>query len=226
MARYILRLTLRIFMGLLSSYLMTTKNVDKFFNTLITAQAPKVFTQRFLEDLDFKSTNDRLYIRILKGLGFLDANGTPTPRYFSFLDQSQSKTILAHAIEEAYSDLFAVNTSAHKMTVAEVKNKLRTLTQGQNSEKVLTLMANTFTALCKRAEWNSQIVETTTQSSKDATDQPNEPTNQEQTAEAEPAPHHQKNKHQLHYNIQIHLPESRDPAVYDALFKSLNKHIL
>lgn len=30
----------------------------------------------------------------------------------------------------------------------------------------------------------------------------------------------------LAYNINIHLPESRDQAVYDALFKSLREHLL
>ena len=30
----------------------------------------------------------------------------------------------------------------------------------------------------------------------------------------------------LHYNIQIILPESRDPKVYDALFRSLREHLL
>jgi hypothetical protein len=30
----------------------------------------------------------------------------------------------------------------------------------------------------------------------------------------------------LVYNINIHLPESRDPAVYDALFRSLRRHLL
>jgi hypothetical protein len=30
----------------------------------------------------------------------------------------------------------------------------------------------------------------------------------------------------LVYNIQIHLPESRDQAVYDALFRSLKTHLL
>ena len=30
---------------------------------------------------------------------------------------------------------------------------------------------------------------------------------------------------EFHYNIQIHLPESRDQAVYDAIFKSLKKHL-
>ena len=29
----------------------------------------------------------------------------------------------------------------------------------------------------------------------------------------------------LIYNIQIQLPESRDPKVYDALFQSLKKHL-
>jgi len=30
----------------------------------------------------------------------------------------------------------------------------------------------------------------------------------------------------LVYNIQLHLPDSRDPAVYDALFKSLRAHLV
>jgi hypothetical protein len=140
-------------MALNSSYLVTTKNLESFFNSLITAQAPEVFTQKFLESLEFKSTNDRLYISLLKGLGFLDPNGAPTERYFKFLDQSQSKLILAEAIREAYSDLFAVNINAQTLSVEEVKNKFRTLTQGKNSESVLRFMANTFIALVGYAEW-------------------------------------------------------------------------
>lgn len=30
----------------------------------------------------------------------------------------------------------------------------------------------------------------------------------------------------LHYNIQIHLPETTNMAVYDAIFQSLKKHLL
>ena len=44
-------------MALIASYLMTTKNLEPFFNSLITAKAPDVFTQKFLENLEFKSTN-------------------------------------------------------------------------------------------------------------------------------------------------------------------------
>lgn len=31
---------------------------------------------------------------------------------------------------------------------------------------------------------------------------------------------------EMHYNIQIHLPETRDMAVYDAIFRSLKEHLL
>jgi len=141
-------------MSLTSSYLVTTKNLDSFFNSLITAQAPETFTQKFLESLEFKSTNDRLYIGLLKGLGFLDDIGKPTDRYYNFLDQSQSKKILAEAVKEAYSDLFAVNIKANELTVQDVKNKFRTLTQGKNSDNVIGLMANTFVALAAYCEWS------------------------------------------------------------------------
>ena len=30
----------------------------------------------------------------------------------------------------------------------------------------------------------------------------------------------------LHYNIQIHLPETTNMAVYDAIFQSLKNHLM
>lgn len=214
-------------MALIQSYLITTKNLGALFNSLITAKAPDAFTQKFLESLEFKSSNDRLYIGLLKGLGFLDANAVPTERYFKFLDQSQSKQILAEAIQEAYGDLFAVNKTANELSQQEVKNKLRTLMQGRISDKVLHLMANTFRALVDYAEWGNvgkkaddkkeQVAEKKTEVASNNVF-PKEEIEEEDMSAKLP-------KTQLHYNIQIHLPESRDPAVYDALFKCLKKHL-
>jgi hypothetical protein len=215
-------------MSLNASYLVTTKNLESFFNSLITAKAPEVFTQKFLESLEFKSTNDRLYISLLKGLGFLDPNGAPTERYFRFLDQSQSKRVLAEAIQDAYGDLFAVNVKANDLTIAEAKNKFRTLTQGRNSDKVLALMANTFKALVDYAEWTPEVKKGP---SKKEGDQKPSDLKQAKTEEGPIKPEEDEElsaklqQMQLHYNIQIHLPDSRDQAVYDAIFKSLKKHL-
>jgi hypothetical protein len=135
------------------NYLMTTKNIDVFFNALINAAPPTKFIQKFLEQLEFKSTNDRLFIGVLRGLKFIDEAGVPLERYFKFIDQTQSKKVLAESIKDSYSDLFAINKKANEWSVADVKNKLKTIYQGQKSETVLDLMAKTFRGLCDYADW-------------------------------------------------------------------------
>lgn len=207
-------------MALPSAYLVTTKNLESFLNALRSAKAPERFTNKFLAQLDFNSSNDRLYIGVLKALGFIDESGTPTQRYYLFLDQTQSGRILADALREAYEDLFAVNTKAHQMTVEEVKNKLKTLTLGQKSENVINLMANTFKALADQADWNAPAITppVSTRTEVGLQEEPTEPVPE--------SPDLTKKETELHYNIQIHLPESRDPAVFDAIFQALRRHLV
>jgi hypothetical protein len=202
----------------MTAYLVTTKNAEAFFNAVQGAKAPERFTTKFLKDLDFTSSNDRLYIGLLKGLRFLDENGAPVDRYFAFLDQTQSRRVLADALREAYDELFALNKSAEKMTVDEVKGKLESLTQGQKSDTVIGWMANTFKGLADLADWTSPAT-----SNQQEDTQPTSPSSPVPTpAGVETA----RRELELHYNIQLILPESRDQAVYDALFSSLRRHLL
>lgn len=204
----------------MTAYLVTSKNAEAFFNAIQTAKAPEKFTTKFLKDLDFTSSNDRLFIGILKGLGFLDDAGTPTERYFAFLDHSQSGRVLAEAIQDAYDELFALNKNAQKLTVDEVKGKLKSLTQGQKSENVIGWIANTFKTLCDLADWSTPTA------GKKKPD-PEVPSDTPLSIGEVPAPAEPVTRElELHYNIQIILPESRDQAVYDALFASLRRHLL
>jgi len=75
-------------MALTNAYLMTTKNLDSIVNSVVSAKAPEKFTNKFLEDLGFKSSNDRLYVGMFKSLGLIDDNGTLLQRYYEFLDQT------------------------------------------------------------------------------------------------------------------------------------------
>ena len=209
-------------MSLTNAYLTSTKNLEPVINAVLTAKAPDRFTYKFLEDLGFKSSNDRLYINLFKALGLLDESGSPTERYYRFLDQGIYKEVLAEGIREAYEDLFNININAQSLSTDEVKNKLRTLTQGQKTEKVISLMAMTFSSLCSIADWNekeflSYIVEIQTKE---------EVKSQEPKAvEEKIISNSKKEKLELHYDIQIHLPETRDESVYDAIFSSMKKHL-
>jgi hypothetical protein len=205
-------------MALPTSYLTSTKNLDGIFAAIQGAQAPEKFTQAFLQSLDFKSPPDRLVIGVLKSLGFIDDSGRPKDRYFKFLDQTQSAKVLAEGIRDAYQDLFKVNVKANELGKQDVVNKFKTLGQGQISESVLDKMAATFTALVKLADFQSSPSHTLPQL-------PNSTASDDVSDKAIP-PHTEVKLGGLVYNIQIMLPESRDPAVYDVLFASLRRHLI
>ena len=108
----------------------------------------------FLELLEFKSPHDRLIIGVLKALKFLNDDGTPTSRYFAFLDQTVAPRVLAEGVREAYDDLFQVNINAQTLSKAELINKFRMLSQGQSPKLSLDKMAMTFAELVKTCRFH------------------------------------------------------------------------
>lgn len=208
-------------MAITNSYLTSTKNLESIINSVINAKAPERFTNKFLEDLGYKSSNDRLVIGMFKALGLLDESGQPLQRYYEFLDQTQTGRIIAIGIEEAYEDLFNLRKDAQNLTNEEVKNKLKTITQGQKSDKILSLMAMTFRAFCDLADWDTVKTDEPKIAEAPSTTIKNDDI--EDTGTTVVAPKADMN---LHYNIQIHLPETTNMAVYDAIFQSLKKHLM
>ncbi len=67
---------------------------------------------------------------MLKALGLLDESGQPTQRYYEFLDQSQSKKIIAKGVQEAYEDLFNLRKDAQNMSNEDVKKQTQDTNAG------------------------------------------------------------------------------------------------
>jgi hypothetical protein len=211
-------------MSLPNAYLTSFKNTPAILRAIQAAQAPPRFTQKFLEGLGFANTNDRAVINILKALGFLDDSGVPTSRYHRYLDQTQSALVLAEGIRHAYEDLFRINRNAHEMKVSDVKNKMKTLSEGAYTDRVLTQMAGTFTTLVKEADFTAPDV-ASRQPELEITDiEEQRPEGSRQDHQHIPPPTAGSAFASLAYNINIQLPESRDPAVYDAIFRALREH--
>ena len=206
-------------MALPTSYMTGSfTKIPMYFDTMLTAKAPEKFTTKFMSDLGFTSSNDRQFVSVLKAIGFLDEVGSPTERYFKFLDQSFSKTMVAEGIREAYADLFALNTSAQNLTKAEVEGKFKTLTNGSKEKATISYMASTFINLCGYADWSTPQV---TVARVDTTEKLKETTSENVINSAKGT----SKTFDLNYDIHIHLPVTRDQAVYDALFASLAKHL-
>jgi hypothetical protein len=213
-------------MSLPDSYTLKPNAVPAYFDAVLDAQPPERFSLKFLENLGFTSTNDRLFIGILKDLGFLNRDGAPQERYFEFLDRTRARQVLADGVRESYSDLFAINKNAESMSLDDVKNKLRTLYAGKKTDLVIGNIAKTFRALCDYADFSVSRVATKKEPSK----APAAPSAVETASPKEVAElvTDLKGKLQvagLQYHINIVLPDSRDQAVYDAIFKSLREHL-
>jgi hypothetical protein len=208
-------------MPLPDSYTIKVGAIPAYIEAMLAAEAPDRFSIKFLESLEFTSTNDRLWIGILKELGFLNTDGVPTERYYQFLDRSQAPHVLAEGIKEAYADLFAVNKEAQKLDANEAFNKLRTLYKGEKKDTVIKNIAKTFVGLCDAADFSK---------SKKASG-----SDEKKSEEKDKLPESKKVEHpkgetsigldSLQYHINIVLPDTRDQAVYDAIFKSLRDHL-
>jgi hypothetical protein len=201
-----------------NAYTEAYGKLGEFFNKLRDGQAPPQFTQQFLIDLGFKSNKQRAYIPLLKALGFLTPDGKPTDRYKDYRDHSQSKRIMGEALKEAYSDIFLIKEHPTSTDNSAIEGKFKSYHNA--SDNVALNMRRTFFALLDLADLKakpstkkvSQSTETH-ESSSAATEIP-----------ASAPPVHIKTPG-LHYNIQIHLPATKDIEVYNAIFKSLKEHL-
>lgn len=207
-------------MAISNAYLLQVKNLPEILNAIRQAQAPERFTHKFLEDLGFKSTNDRGIIGVLKALGFTDESGNPKQPYFDYLDEDRHESVLGEGIRRAYADLFKLNNKANEMDATWVKNKLKTLTQGAKGDAVLTKMAATFVALCKQADFS------TPSAIPKEMKQPTSPESAIPSIVEQTPTNGKPHRFALAYNISIELPAVRDQAVYDVIFKSLRENLL
>lgn len=207
-------------MALPESYVNNVGNLAKFLDQIRSAGVPDRVTVEFLKTLGFKSSNDRPIISVLKGIGFLDQNGAPTDAYRAFRDPHGGPKVLARALRTVYSDLFLANTKAHELPIDKLKGIIATKTS--KGDNLVKLIAATFKALCKAADFS--------EGSEDAGPEvPHKgPKKQHESAledSVPPAPP-TVGVPGFHYNIQIHLPTTTDITVYNAIFKSLKDHLL
>lgn len=204
-------------MALPTTYTQAYTVLKDFFNKIRDAQAPEKFTLQQLKDLGFKSNNHRPFIPLMKSLNFLSADGTPTKRYKDYRNHALSREIMGEALKEAYSDIFLIKSKPTSSDKSLIEGKFKSF--HNVSDNVAGLMAKTFYALLDLADLNFD---------QNGSSKLDHIELKEPELKSEPFSKTQ-NRHPavgLHYNIQIHLPATKDVEVYNAIFKSLKDHLL
>ena len=201
-------------MALTGSYVLPTNRIPDIFNKIRDGQAPERFSNQLLKDWGFTSTNDRAFIPLLKSLGFLSSDGKPTQRYNEYRDHSRSKHVMGEALREAYGDIFLIKEHPTQADKEAIEGKFKSFHNA--SDHVASLMTKTFMGLLNLADLSRKMA--------------SPPSSREPTKkiEAEPTSTPRLTEHGisgLHYNIQIHLPATKDVEVYNSIFKALKEHL-
>lgn len=193
---------------------------------IVEGTAPDKFTTEHLKKIGFPSSNDRALIGVLKDLGFLAESGTPTQRYHDYRNTSKSRQVLGDALKEAYSDIFHLNekpTQEDRQAIVGLFKSTHNV-----SDQVAGFMANTFLTLLNLAD-----ISGAPKPQKKETDKKKD--NAEDVQIKNPNEKGQQNGGtqsnypivpNLRYNIEIHLPATKDIEVYNSIFKSLKEHLL
>jgi len=214
--------------ALTNAYVQTVGQLMDLFKQIRQGQAPEQFTAQHLKDLGFRSSNHRLFLPLLKALGFLTADGKPTSRYHEYRsDEQTARHTMGQALKDAYGDLFVLREAP--------SNSDRNLFEGKfksthnTTDRMAKLMANTFFALLPMADINA-VRNNHIDDNKEPLPLPPPSTphveEKDKPDESGPMGKPRKISPNLHYNIQIHLPATKDIEVYNAIFRSLKEHLL
>ena len=213
-------------MALTNTYVQVYGQLGEVFQRLAQAQAPEKFSIQYLKDLGFTSTNFRAVVRLLKALGFLSDDGVPTSRYHEYRNTALSRQVMAAALRDAYGDLFTIKANPTPADRRLIEGKFRSVHNA--SPNMAKLMASTFyslldmadltTATTVKEEEKEPVVKEPVVKEPEATSAPKSPSTPDV-----PRPHHGPT---FHYNIEIHLPATKDVEVFNAIFKSLKEHLL
>ena len=202
-------------------YMNSVGHVPDILTRIQEAGAPPRFTHEFLKaTLGFTSSSDRGIIAVLKQLGLLASDGTPSERYHHYRGGPEGRKALAQGLREGWGDIYLANERAHELTAGQLKQIFKSVTG--KGDSVAEKMASTFKALTNAADWSSPPAHVPDLTADPVSESREEPYSTPQAATAITP----LDGLALHHNVHVHLPPTSDVAVYRAIFRALRDELM
>ena len=199
--------------------------IQQIFDRIAEAQTPPRFTSDFLSTvLGFKSSSVRPFIPLLKKLGFIHSDGTPTDLYKKLRSTSDKGQAMAQAIKAAYAEIFANNEYAQKLETKKLKEIVIQITGASSDSSTASAIVGTFQALKALADFEARPNQATQELPLEVKEQA--VSTRLNIPEYPAAAEENNRKLSLSYTINLNLPETKDPEVFSAIFKSIKEHLL
>jgi hypothetical protein len=198
-------------------YSLSAPRIEQMLHKIRATGVPARVDTKWLKSVGFKSGNDSRLIGILQAIGFIDASKTPTEVWKRYRGDN-SGLVLANAVRDGYSDLFHTYPNANEISDTDVSSFIRS--NSNYAESTVNLATRTFKALVSQADFQSASGDSPRSGNVSTPKEPVEETLMPTVG----AP--KDSALIVNLNVQLSLPESTDPSVYDALFASMRRHLL
>jgi hypothetical protein len=196
-------------------YTPSPKNVPELLDKIQTIGMPKgKVNLNYLKSLGFKSSYDTYLPPVLKFLGFVNADGSPTSIWQQYGVKKQARSVMASAIKNAYSVLFHTYEDAYAQTNTALVDFFKARTGASDTDA--GLLVQTFQNLCALADFEAAPAEA-------PVSEPTVPLTTKEEAARIPTV---MTGLTVNINIQLTLPVTDDESVYDKLFASLKRNLL
>ncbi len=207
-------------------FINSTGLIDKILIKIKEAKTPERYTHDFQGTvLGYSSGSARPFIPLLKNLGFLHSDGKPTELYHQFRNDSLSGAAMAAGLKIGYAPLFKANEYANKLTKEKLKSQIIQITGLSSTAKSVNTIVSTFEGLKKYADFDALSDEVAVSDDKDVPDASYKESLGNNQGDALPVLAQGRGMN-LSYTINLNLPQSKDPEVFNAIFKSLKENLL
>lgn len=189
--------------------------ITRILKKIKEAKTPDRFTYDFLETkLGFKGGNYSQFVPLAKKIGLLNTDGSPSELYKKFRNDGTSKYSMGIAIKNGYQELFSRNEYANALSPEKLKGLVVEITGLEPASQVVKLICQTFETLKKEADFEATATKEPS-AAETATDALQDNTNDVGNFGLN-----------LSYVINLVLPKTDDPAVFNAIFRSLRDNLL
>lgn len=206
-------------------YSTSVGTLEKMLDKIKTASAPERFTQDFIgTKLAMKGGAANACIPLLKKMGFVAGDGSPTDLYKEYRNPAKSKVAVGTAFRKLYARLYEMNEYVHDASEQDVLGLIVECTGNEHDNSVTKYTLATFNMLRKRADFESEesVVEVLNYPKDNHALTHSNPINisipQQSTQQGKGI--------NLSYTINLNLPATKDIEVFNAIFKSLKEHLL
>lgn len=199
--------------------------IPKIFEKIQNARRPERFTQDFLETkLGHSGGSSRAIIPLLKRMGFLGSDGVPTGLYDQFRNSETQAYAVAQGMRNAFNELFERNEYVYEMSRDKLTGLVLEVTGAAKDDRTTQAIVGTFMALKEFADFEADV---DAKAQDEEKKQPAESRSTEiQRERRVDLPNAEGVELRVGYTINLNLPETSDPDVFNAIFRSLRENLL